>query len=323
MKEISLKDIGGFSIGHAQDDVAKTGATVVYFKDGAHVGVDISGGGPASRETPLASPLTADNLVNAIVLAGGSAFGLAASDGVMTCLEEHQIGYDTGFAKVPLVLQSSIYDLGYGLSEVRPSAKMGYEACLNALNSYDERIGNIGGGTGASVGKLCGMGQAMKAGIGTYALQVGELKIGAIVIVNALGDIFDPTTGKIIAGLMNKERTAMINLEDLMIEMLSTPTDLFHSNTTIGCVICNSAFDKASLNKIASMARNAYARCINPVGTLADGDSIYACSVGDVKSDINVVGTLAAKVMTKAIINAIEASKIDDETFLSHCVGVD
>lgn len=320
IKEISIKEIDDVSIGHAQNNEAKTGVSVIYFKNGAQAGCDISGGGPASRETPLTSSMTADNPLNAVVLSGGSAFGLAASDGVMRCLEERGIGFDTGFAKVPLVCQSCIFDLGYGKSDVRPDADMGYEACVRALEGCDDSMGNIGAGTGASVGKLLGMKQAMKSGLGVHAIQVGDLKIAAVVVVNAFGDIFDSSNAQKIAGLMDPERKVFWDLEETFVKMVTTPQNLFKTNTTIGCVVCNAKFDKAKLNKIASMTRNAYARCINPVGTMADGDSIYACSVGDVVSDVNVVGSLSAKVMEKAIKKAVESAKIDDEEYLKNCL---
>lgn len=320
IKEISIKEIEGVSIGHAQDESAKTGVSVIYFKNGAQAGCDISGGGPASRETPLTDPMTADNPLNAVVLSGGSAFGLAASDGVMKYLEEQGIGYNTGYALVPLVCQSCIFDLGYGKSNIRPDAALGYEACKNAFECCDDSIGNVGAGTGASVGKLMGMKQAQKAGLGIHAIQVGELQIAAVVVVNAFGDIFNPETGQKIAGLMDSTRSTFLDLEQMFLQFMSAPKDLFNSNTTIGCVITNAKFDKAKLNKIAAMTRNAYARCINPVGTMADGDSIYACSVGKVVSDVNLVGTLSAKVMQKAILKAVESAKIPDEEYLLHCL---
>ncbi|WP_432792248.1 P1 family peptidase [Peptacetobacter hiranonis] len=320
IKEISIKEIDDVSIGHAQNDEAKTGVSVIYFKNGAQAGCDISGGGPASRETSLTSSMTADNPLNAVVLSGGSAFGLAASDGVMRCLEEHGIGYETGFAKVPLVCQSCIYDLAYGRADIRPDSAMGYEACMKALEECDDSMGNIGAGTGATVGKVLGLKQATKAGLGIHAIQVGELKIAAIVAVNAVGDIFDSSNARKIAGLMDPERKVFWDLEETFVKMVTTPQNLFKTNTTIGCVVCNAKFDKAKLNKIASMTRNAYARCINPVGTMADGDSIYACSIGEVVSDVNVVGSLAAKVMEKAIKKAVESAKIDDEEYLKNCL---
>ena len=307
LKEIPITALPGLRIGNAQDYEAMTGVTVLLFDQGAKVGVDISGGGPASRETPLASPLTADNPINAIVLSGGSAYGLAASDGVMRYLEEHGIGYDTGFAKVPLVCQSCIYDLGIGRADVRPDAAMGYAACEDAEKNQPES-GIIGAGTGASVGKICGREYATKTGLGIYAVSAGSLKVAAVVVLNALGDIYDPSTGEKIAG---PKLPGMDSREALY--KLSQQTDLFrakNSNTTIGAIITNGEFSKAELNKIASMTRSAYSRCINPVGTMADGDSIYAASCGPrVPADVNMTGTLAAEVMAEAIQIAVKAAK--------------
>lgn len=305
IREIAITDMPEVSIGNVQSDEAKTGVTVLLFdKKGAVVGVDISGGGPASRETPLTSPVTADNPINAIVLSGGSAYGLAAADGVMRCLEDHGIGFETGYAKVPLVCQSCIYDLGYGSATVRPDSAMGYAACEKALAGGNPSCGSVGAGTGATVGKICGMERAMKSGLGMYAVELGELRMAAVVVVNALGDIFDPSTGKKIAGLLTADGTSFgDSCEELW--KMGRRENLFTGNTTIGAVFTNGKFNKAQMNKIASMTRNAYARCINPVGTMADGDSIYAASAGDVEADLNVAGTLAAYVMERAIVAAI------------------
>lgn len=305
IREIAITDMPEVSIGNVQSDEAKTGVTVLLFdKKGAVVGVDISGGGPASRETPLTSPVTADNPINAIVLSGGSAYGLAAADGVMRCLEDHGIGFETGYARVPLVCQSCIYDLGYGSATVRPDSAMGYAACEMALAGGNPSCGSVGAGTGATVGKICGMERAMKSGLGMYAVELGELRMAAVVAVNALGDIFDPSTGKKIAGLLTADGTSFgDSCEELW--KMGRRENLFTGNTTIGAVFTNGKFNKAQMNKIASMTRNAYARCINPVGTMADGDSIYAASAGDVEADLNVAGTLAAYVMERAIVAAI------------------
>lgn len=317
-REISIKELTNLRIGHASDEKAKTGVTVLYFPGGARVGCDISGGGPASRETLLTSPVTADNPINAIVLSGGSAYGLAAADGVMRFLESQGIGYPTGPAVVPLVCQSCIYDLAYGSSNVRPDAAMGEEACRHALACTDSRTGNIGAGTGATVGKLYGMAQATKSGLGIAAVEVGPLQMAAVVVVNALGDIFNPKNGRKIAGLKTADRSGYLDTAQEMYRFLK-PHDPFTGNTTIGVMITNAAFSKAEMNKIAAMTRCAYARCINPVGTMADGDSIYAASTGQVFADINVAGTLAAEVMAEAIQNAIKSSKVSDKEFLANC----
>lgn len=303
IREISITEINGVRVGNAQDREAMTGVTVILFDQGAKVGVDISGGGPASRETPLALPLTADNPVNAIVLSGGSAFGLAASDGVMRYLEERGIGYETGFAKVPLVCQSCIYDLGIGRADVRPDGDMGYQACVDAERNVPAQ-GSVGGGTGATVGKLYGMARSTKSGLGIYGVSVGKLQMAAVVVVNAVGDIVDPKTRKTVAGLRSEDGKGFAD-SCRELYRLSQRTDLFNSNTTIGAVITNGAFSKAEMNKIASMARSAYSRCIYPVGTMADGDTIYAASTGEVEADLNMAGTLAAQVMAGAILNAV------------------
>lgn len=317
MTEISADKIENLQIGHAALDEAKTGVTVLYFPAGAKVGCDISGGGPASRETPLTMPLTADNPVNAIVLSGGSAYGLAASDGVMRCLEKHGIGYDTGAALVPLVCQSCIYDLGYGSASVRPDAALGECACERALAGTDGGSGNIGGGTGATVGKLFGMGRAMKAGLGFYAIQAGPLQMAALVIVNALGDIYDPATGRKTAGMTDENRTGFADTRQDLAKLM-TMHNTFTGNTTIGAVVTNAGLSKAAMGKVASMARSAYGRCINPAGTLADGDTIYAASVGGVPADINITGALAAEVMTAAIQKAVLSSRIPDSEYLQN-----
>lgn len=307
VNEIPVTTMDGLRIGNAQNIEAGTGVTVLIFDHDAKVGVDVSGGGPASREIHLCSPVTADNPVNAIVLSGGSAYGLAAAGGVMRYLEEHGIGYETGFAKVPLVCQSCIYDLGYGRPDVRPDEAMGYDACVDAEKN-ELSCGNVGAGTGATVGKLYGMGRSMKAGLGIHAVSVGKLQMAAVVVVNALGDIYDPKNGQIVAGLRTEDGNGFADTCQ-EIYKLTQMKDLYNSNTTIGAVITNGRFSKAEMNKIASMTRNAYARCINPVGTLADGDTIYAASIGDVDADINMAGTLAAEVMAEAILKAVRAAQ--------------
>lgn len=304
VKEISITEIEGVRIGNAQNADAKTGVTVLLFDQGAKVGVDISGGGPASRETPLASPLTADNPVHAIVLSGGSAFGLAAGDGVMRYLEERGVGYETGYAKVPLVCQSCIYDLGCGRADIRPDADMGYAACADAEKNQP-LTGSVGGGAGATVGKLCGMERSMKAGLGIHAVAAGDLQMAAVVVVNALGDIYDPENGRKIAGLRTEDGQGFADTCQMLCQIRQRQ-DLFNSNTTIGAVVTNGRFSKAEMSKIASMARSAYGRCIRPVGTMADGDTIYAASAGNVEADINVAGTLAAEVMAQAIKKAVQ-----------------
>lgn len=339
MKEIDFSEIGGVLVGNAQNDDAKTGVTVFVFPETAVGAVDISGGGPASRETPVIDPERAETPVNALVLGGGSAYGLEAASGVMDCLEKFGLGYDTRAALVPIVVQSDIYDLSFGSAKIRPDKKMGEEACLAAL-SQDKKFkvdldeiqksakntlvpgfknGSAGGGTGATVGKIRGMERAQKAGIGFAALQCGNLKVGAAVVVNALGDIYafdkECSNGRKIAGLLSEDKKSFCGSADELYRLYEEKCEeelkssFGKENTTIGAIFTNGDFSKSELKKIASMARAAYDRCIRPVGTMGDGDTIYAFSTEKngkkVKSDLNVAGTLAADVMEEAIRNAI------------------
>lgn len=305
MCEISIKDIENIKIGAAENFEGGTGCTVIICENGAPVGLDVRGGGPASRESELLKPTAAADSVHAVLLSGGSAFGLDAAGGVMKYLEERGVGFDVGITKVPLVCESCLFDLTVGDKDIRPDKEMGYAACVNA-EAGNYRDGSVGAGVGATVGKLYGMDYCMKSGIGSYAVQTGELQVGAIVAVNALGDIFDHKTGKKIAGLLNEEKNGFRSTTDEMLKNYSVKENKFVGNTTIGVVITNARLNKTELNKIASMTHNGYARSIDPVHTSADGDSIYAMSVGEVSADMDMVGTLAARVMAEAIVKAVK-----------------
>ena len=309
MKEISLNCFENLHIGQTENVTAGTGCTVLICKEGMRAGLDIRGGGPASREVTLLDPLTAADSVHAVLLAGGSAFGLGAANGVMEYLEEHDIGFDVGVTRVPLVAQSDIFDLTVGDKNVRPDRDMGYEAARLAMEAPNYRDGNYGAGCGASVGKFCGMDTCMKTGIGSYAIELGELRIGALVVLNALGDIFDWKNGRKIAGLLTEDKKDFRDSISVMIQNTGVHENKYVSNTTLGVVITNAAFNKSQLCKIAGMAHNGYARSICPVHTSADGDSIYALSVGEVSADQDLVGTLAAQVMSEAIIRAVESAE--------------
>ena len=213
MTEISIRDISDIRIGQVENADAGTGCTVLVCKKGMRAGIDIRGGGPASRETPLLNPLMSAKNIHAVVLAGGSAFGLGAANGVMQYLEEQNIGYDVGVTKVPLVVQSDIFDLTVGDPFVRPDPAMGYEAAKRAIEAPNYTDGNYGVGCGATVGKLGGMETCMKTGIGSYAVQIGELQVGAVVVVNALGDVYDWKTGRQIAGVQHQSRGQQIRRE--------------------------------------------------------------------------------------------------------------
>ena len=309
MKEIDIRDIRQLRIGQVENREAGTGCTVFICPEGMRAGLDVRGGGPASRETALLDPLAAPRMIHAIVLAGGSAFGLCAASGVMAYLEEHDIGYDVGVTKVPLVIQSDLFDLTVGDAFVRPDPAMGYEAAKTAMEAPNYKDGNFGAGCGATVGKLRGMDRCVKTGIGSYAVQLGELQIGAVVTVNSLGDVFDWKNGKCIAGLLNEEKTGFASSPSEHEKGFLAINNPFAENTTLAVVVTNADFDKTALCKIAGMGHDGYARSIRPVHTSYDGDSIYAVSVGDIKADQEVVGSLAAEVISEAIIRAVDSAE--------------
>ncbi len=308
MKEISVHDFLPLKIGQTENREAGTGCTVFLCEGGMRAGLDVRGGGPASRESQLLNPLAAAQEIHAVVLAGGSAFGLGAANGVMEYLEECGIGFDVGVTKVPLVAQSDLFDLTVGDPQVRPDAAMGYTAAKDAREMPNYRDGNYGAGCGATVGKLAGMETCTKTGVGSYAVQIGELKVGAVVALNALGDIFDWKTGKQIAGLRTEDGSAFRSTSELMKASLAPVKNRFAENTTLAVVFTNAAFAKPALCKIAGMAHDGFARCIRPVHTSFDGDSIYALSIGDVSADQELVGTLAAEVVSEAILRAVDSA---------------
>ena len=308
-REIPITDLAPLRIGQTENAAAGTGLTVFVCPEGMRAGLDVRGGGPASRESQLLNPLTAAQQIHAVVLSGGSAFGLDAAGGVMHCLEERGIGFDVGVTKVPLVAQSDLFDLTVGDVFTRPNAAMGYEAARLALEAPNYRDGNFGAGCGATVGKIRGMARCMKSGIGSYALEIGELKIGAVAAVNALGDIFDPDTGRQIAGLLSEDGTRLCSTSEVLRESVTPAENRFTGNTTLGVVVTNAYFEKPALCKIAGMGHDGFARTIRPVHTSADGDSIYALSVGDVSADQDLVGTLAAEILAKAVLRAVMSAE--------------
>lgn len=305
MKEISINEIEKLKIGQAENREAGTGCTVFICEEGMAAGLDVRGGGPASRESQLLNPLMSIQKIHGIVLSGGSAFGLGAANGVMQLLEERGFGYDVTVTKVPLVAQADIFDLTVGDTFVRPDPAMAYEAAKHALDDPNYRDGNYGAGCGATVGKARGMDHCTKTGIGSYAVQNGKLKVGAVVVVNAFGDVFDHKTGQKIAGLMNEDNNGFRSTVEVMAASTKRIRNRFVENTTLAVVATNAEFNKTQLNKIAGMAHDGYARSINPVHSSADGDSIYAVSLGEVKADQDLVGTLAAEVVSEAITRAV------------------
>ncbi len=311
MNPIAITDIQGIRIGNAQNKDGGTGCTVLISPQGSPCGVDVRGGGPASRELELLNPAANAERIHAILLSGGSAYGLDAATGVMKYLEEHDIGFDTRICKVPLVVASCIYDLGCG-QNVRPDAQMGYEACV-ASEQQRFTEGCYGVGTGATVGKLCGPKYMMKSGVGAYAVQSGELQVGAVVVVNAVGDVLGENN-QIIAGMRLADGNGFANSRQVMLEEYGQADTLFSqrdggtTNTTLGIVVTNGKFDKAHMKKIAAMASNGFVRTICPVNTTADGDSMYAMSVGEVHAEMSLTGTMAAYVVEHAVRRAVQTA---------------
>ena len=305
MREISINEVGNVNIGQVENPEAGTGCTVIISEEGMPAGLDVRGGGPASRDSQLLNPVMSAKVIHAVLLSGGSAFGLGTANGVMDYLEEHGIGYNVGVTKVPLVVQSDIFDLTVARMDVRPDAAMGYEAARRAMEEPNYRDGNYGVGCGATVGKIKGMQTCMKSGIGSYAVEIGDFRIGAIAVVNAFGDIFDYKTGRKIAGLLNKDRNGFGDTMQVMAASTDVMENKFTSNTTLAVVITNAEFDKTQLCKIAGMGHDGLARSVRPVHTSADGDSVYALSVGKVKADQDLAGAMAADVISEAITRAI------------------
>jgi len=296
----TLTDVRGIEVGHAQDEGALTGCTVILCRKGAMAGVDVRGGAPGTRETDLLNPLNLVQKVHAIVLAGGSAFGLEAATGVMRYLEEQKIGFQTGDAKVPIVPAAILYDLSLGHASVRPDAAMGYLAASQA-SSAPPVEGNVGAGTGASVGKIRGMQYAMKAGIGNWSMDLNGLVIAALVAVNAVGDVINAKTGHKIAGLRSGSTLNWMKKNQARAAV--------KSNTVIGVIATNAKLTKAEATKVAQMAQDGLAQSIRPAHTMFDGDTIFALATGEIKADVSLVGAFAAEVMAEAIIRAAKMAK--------------
>lgn len=301
---VKITDISGIRLGNAQDLEAATGCTVILCEEGAVAGVDVRGGAPGTRETDLLKPENYVEKIHGVLLGGGSAFGLDAAAGMMEYLEERNIGFDVGVTKVPIVAGAVLFDLTCGNHRIRPDKAMGYQACL-ASEKEDFSEGSVGAGTGATVGKFLGMQHAMKGGLGTYCIKVGELMVGAVVAVNCLGDVIDPHNGNILAGAFQEDSSTFLNSEEGMIGQYNQATNAFTGNTTIGAIVTNAVMTKAQANKVASMAHNGYARTMRPAHTMFDGDTIFSLTTGSVTADINVVGFLAARVMEQAVIRSI------------------
>jgi L-aminopeptidase/D-esterase-like protein len=315
----SITDVPGLRVGHAQNEEALTGCTVVLCEGGAVGGVDQRGGAPGTRETDALHPMHLVQKVHGVVLSGGSAFGLDSASGAVRYLEERGVGFDVRVARVPIVPAAILFDLNVGRADVRPDAAMGYQACLNA-SSEPPAEGNVGAGCGATVGKVLGIEQAMKSGIGSASLEIcAGVVIGALAAVNAFGDIIDPSSGRIIAGARSMIREgqrfgAGEYFADTLYVMrtFAGQRELGFgraSSTVIGVVATNAQLNKESANKVAQMAQDGLARTVRPAHTMVDGDTIFALSTGAAEVDVNILGAFAAEVFAQAILRAVYSAR--------------
>jgi L-aminopeptidase/D-esterase-like protein len=304
----AITDVENILVGHYTDLKNATGCTVILCPpEGAIGGVDVRGPAPATRETDLLKPSHLVNTVNAILLTGGSAFGLDAAGGVARYLEEKNIGYDTRVARVPIVPAAAIFDLAIGNSQVRPDANAGYQACVAATSGVIAE-GTVGAGTGAAVGHLLGAKQATKGGLGTASQKISNgIVVGAIIVVNPFGDVVDPRTGEILAGTRKPIVGGWLNSGNALKNGVAQ-TMLGRTNTTIGVIATNAALTKEEVNLVAMMAHDGLARVIRPAHALFDGDALFALSAGKIKGDVSAIGHTASEVVAQAIVNAVNAA---------------
>lgn len=317
----AITDVPGIQVGHYTDLKAATGCTVILCEEGAVAGVDVRGGAPGTRDTDLLHPINTVEKIHAVMLSGGSAFGLDSFGGVQRYLEEKGVGYEMAGVRVPIVPGAIVFDLDVGSAKVRPGAAEGYQACQNAGSGPVEQ-GSVGAGTGAIFGQIKGKRLAMKGGIGTASIKFyGEVIVAALIVVNALGDIIDPQTGKVLAGIRREDGKGFDNTVELIKQgytYLAEPG----RNTVVGVVATNALLTKAQATKIAGMAHDGLARAINPAHSMHDGDTIFALSTGSLKSDITSVGALAAEVTRDAVLSAIRhAVSLDGVPCLKDMTG--
>ena len=312
---MSITAVPGLRVGHFTDSRRPTGCTVLLAPEGSVGGVDVRGAAPGTRETELLSPLNAMQTVHAVLLAGGSAFGLDAAGGVMRWLSERGVGIAVGrdslnaAVRVPIVPAAILFDLRLGDSRIRPDAAAGYAACEAASDAAPAE-GNVGAGAGASVGKLFGFERAMRGGLGCASVCVGGITVGAMIVVNAVGDVLDPSTGQVIAGARDEAGLATLGTMAALLRG-AVPRALQPGQaTTIGVVATDAVLDKAGANKLAQMAHDGLARSINPVHTQADGDTVFALATGGsrLRANLTLLGALAAEVTAQAVLRAVRAA---------------
>ncbi len=301
-----ITDVPGILVGHASDPEALTGVTAVLAPAGAVVGVSVEGSAPGTRETDLCRTGNLVQQAHAVLLAGGSAFGLAAANGAMRWLEERGYGFPTGDALVPIVPAAVLYDLGIGSSKVRPDEAMGYAACEAAAGGPVEQ-GCVGAGTGCTAGKALGVARATKTGIGTASIKVGDVVVAAIVAVNPFGDVWDPERGVILAGPRAAEGEGFASTTSLLLGGESRQA--FGENTTIGVVAVGGNLSKEGANKVARMAHDGLARTISPIHTMFDGDTLFCLATGGPEVDVTAAGTAAALAVEQAVLNAVRHAR--------------
>jgi L-aminopeptidase/D-esterase-like protein len=316
-KSGTITDAPGVRVGHATDLEGLTGCTVVLCEKGAVGGVDQRGGAPGTRETDLLRPMHLVQKAHGVLLTGGSAFGLAAADGVVRYLEERGVGFDARVARVPIVPAAVLFDLDLGDAQARPDADMGYAACQAASEGPVEE-GCVGAGTGATVGKVLGPRRAMKSGLGSAAVDLGGgVVVGALVAVNTFGDVVNPQTGAILAGTRKLRSDEFADTLQVMKSRLGKMIMRFASfdklrktsNTLIGVVATNARLSKEQANKVAQMAQDGIARAVRPAHTMFDGDTLFALSTGRKGADVNLIGAFAAEVVAQGVVRAVRAAE--------------
>jgi len=305
----SITDVQGLKVGHHTDSRRPTGCTVVLCEAGVTCGVDVRGAAPGTRETDLLAPGNLVDRVHALLLAGGSSFGLDAASGVMRWLDERGHGFVVGPARVPIVPAAVLFDLWLGDARIRPDAQAGHAACEAASTDAPEQ-GNVGAGAGATVGKLFGIAHAMKGGIGTASIEANGVRIAALVAVNAVGDVIDPATARVVAGSRQLDGRTPRRITAALARGLMPPNILAGAATTIGIVATDAAIDKAQCSRLATMAHDGLARCIDPVHTASDGDTLFALATGGNRRSLplTVLGALAAEVTQRAVLNGVRAA---------------
>jgi len=309
----AITDVAGIEVGHFSDPRRPTGCTVILARDGAVAGVDVRGAAPGTRETDLLAPGNFVQQVHAVMLAGGSAWGLAAAEGAMRWLEERGIGLDVRFGTLPIVPAAVLFDLPLGDARIRPDAAAGYAAC-DAASKAVPAEGNVGAGSGALVGKLFGLDRAMKGGIGTASVTVKGVTVGALIACNALGDVLDPDTAQVVAGARTEDGRALLDTRRALLRGELPQPLLAGTNTTLGVIATDAVLTKVQANRLASVAHDGLARAINPVHTMSDGDTLFALATGRVPLEgdapgMTVLGTMAAEVVARATLRAVQAAR--------------